>query len=220
MYFSDASKIRDIAAKNGTSIFVVPGDKPVKIKDAILLQPEDKKTITIGQVREVMSRVGLRETRDRFIVIRPADLLGVEAANAMLKNLEEPGEKIHYILITDKPSRLLPTILSRAAVYFLRDATKFNLEIEAQEDMKKFAKKLIAAKPHDLVVIADSVAAKKKTARSDALDLLALSIEMLYKSYFITGKDVFIKKIPKFLAAYDNIRQNGHVKLHMVADLC
>ena len=37
---------------------------------------------------------------------------------------------------------------------------------------------------------------------------------------FITKKEVFIDKIPKFLGAFENIDRNGHVKLHLVADLC
>ena len=56
--------------------------------------------------------------------------------------------------------------------------------------------------------------------RAYALLVLATAIEMLYKSYFITGKDVFVKKLPQFLTAYENIDKNGHIKLHLVADLC
>src|SRR6201999_3807744 len=35
------------------------------------------------------------------------------AANALLKTLEEPGQKTHFILLTSQPEALLPTILSR-----------------------------------------------------------------------------------------------------------
>jgi hypothetical protein len=49
--------------------------------------------------------------------------------------------------------------------------------------------------------------------------VLGVTIEMLYKSYFKTKNQVFVKKIPKFLEAYSNIEKNGHLKLHLVADL-
>ena len=37
---------------------------------------------------------------------------------------------------------------------------------------------------------------------------------------YITGKEVFLKKIPNFLLAYEGISQNGNVKLQIVSNLC
>ena len=56
--------------------------------------------------------------------------------------------------------------------------------------------------------------------RAYALEVLGVAIEMLYKTYFLTSKDVFIKKLPQFLAAYEGISRNGHVKLQIVSNLC
>ena len=56
--------------------------------------------------------------------------------------------------------------------------------------------------------------------RAFALEVVGVAIEMLYKTYFITSKEVFLKKLPKFLAVYDGISQNGHVKLQIVANIC
>ena len=220
MFFDNIRQIPQIASKSGTSIFVIPPDVRVNIRGAMILQPEKKSTITIEQVRQMTAGLGLKQTKNQFVIIRPADKLGSEAANALLKNLEEPSAKVHYILITDAPSRLLPTILSRAAIYFLQDTKNFNLEITASESQKTLAKKLIAASPTDLVTIAEKIAKRGKTARTEALETLGLAIEILYKSYFLTQKTVFIRKLPQFLTAYENISKNGHVKLHIVADLC
>ncbi len=219
MWFHNLSEISQIARRAGTSIFVVPNNTPVEIKNATILQPDKKTVITIDQVREMLGRLSLKQSTDQFVIIRPADKLGLDAANTLLKNLEEPGEHIHYILITEMPSKLLPTILSRAAIYFLKNTDGFVLDIDATENDKELAKKLIAGKPADLVEIAEKTT-KKKSARDDALNILAIAIEMLEKSYFMTKKDVFVSKIPKFLNAYENISRNGHVKLHLVADLC
>jgi len=53
------------------------------------------------------------EAERRVFVIERADELGAEAANRMLKTLEEPARFVHIILITDRPTEVLPTISSR-----------------------------------------------------------------------------------------------------------
>lgn len=218
MFFDDVKEISEIARKTGTAVFVVPKEAEVSIKNAIILTPDEKSTITIEQVRKVMERLSVRQTEELFILIRPAELLGLEAANALLKNLEEPGERVHFVLVTDTPSALLPTILSRASLYFLRSG--LTMDISADERVKELAKRLMVAKGAELVDIADEISKKKEGVRSYALTVLGVAIEMLYKSYLITGKEVFLQKLPKFLAAYEGISRNGHVKLQIVANLC
>ena len=39
-------------------------------------------------------------------------------------------------------------------------------------------------------------------------------------SYFATKNPAFLKKLPKLLTLHDNLKQNGHIKLHLIADLC
>jgi DNA polymerase III subunit delta' len=53
------------------------------------------------------------EAGRRVFVIERADELGDEAANRMLKTLEEPARFVHLILLTDRLSEVLPTISSR-----------------------------------------------------------------------------------------------------------
>jgi DNA polymerase III subunit delta' len=53
------------------------------------------------------------ESARRVFVIERVDELGDEAANRMLKTLEEPAAFVHLILITDRLSEVLPTIRSR-----------------------------------------------------------------------------------------------------------
>ena len=219
MFFEDLAEIPKISEKVGCAIFVVPKDTKIEIKNALVLKPEQKVTITIDQVREVLGQLTVKQTNSQFALINPADKLGEEAENAILKSLEEPKDNVHFVLITDKPSKLLPTILSRAQMYILK-STKTNIsEINADEKTKEMAKKLIVAKPADLVALAEELTKKKDGVREYAIDVLGVAIEMAYKSYFITKKEVFLTKIPKLLAAYENIAKNGHIKLHLVADL-
>ena len=219
MFFESPLDIPKIAKRAGCSIFVVPDNTEIEIKNAFILKPEQKATITIDQVREILDQLTVKQTKAQFVLIRPADKLGEEAENAILKNLEEPKENVHFVLITDKPSKLLPTILSRAEMYILKSSKSSISEIRADEKTKMMAKKLIAAKPFELVDLAEELTKKKDGVREYVLNVLSVAIEMSYKSYFLTKKEVFLAKIPKFILAYENIARNGHIKLHLVADL-
>jgi DNA polymerase-3 subunit delta' len=53
------------------------------------------------------------ESQRRIFVIERVDELGDEAANRMLKTLEEPASFVHLILLTDRLGEVLPTIRSR-----------------------------------------------------------------------------------------------------------
>lgn len=71
--------------------------------------------IKIEQIRDVADFVSLTTHRagHRVLVIRPAETLHPAAANALLKTLEEPPPHTLIVLVSDRPSRLLPTIRSR-----------------------------------------------------------------------------------------------------------
>ena len=217
MYFEDVKNVLEISLKSNCVIFVMPDTVKVELLKALVLTPEEKTVITVEQVRGIIEKVSTKQQSDQFILIRPAEKLSEVAANAFLKNLEEPNDKVHYVLITNRPSELMPTVLSRARIYFLRE--KNNEGVAGDEKDKILAKKLMVAKPNELVLVAEEILGKKKNTRNEAMKIVGLAIEMLYKSYFITGKDVFVKKIPKFLRTYENIERNGHIKLHLVADL-
>lgn len=219
MFFEQLSEISNIATKSGCSIFVVPKNTEVEIRNAWLLRPETKTKITIEQVREVLEKFVTKQTQPQLVLIRPADLLTEEAANAILKNLEEPQENVHFLLVTDDLTKLLKTVVSRASVYVWRGGITPINQIAADKKIKDLAKRFLAARPNELVDLAEEVAKKKDSVRVYALEILGTAIEMAYKTYFLTGKKAFLDKLPKFLTAYENISQNGHVKLHLVADL-
>jgi DNA polymerase-3 subunit delta' len=73
------------------------------------------KVIKIDQVREVVREIGSSpfEGRARVFVIDDAHELTEQAANALLKSLEEPAPRSHVVLVTASPQALLPTVRSR-----------------------------------------------------------------------------------------------------------
>lgn len=222
MFFDNPKRIPIIASQVECSIFVLPNNTTVKLNHALMLEPNpDSKSqiITVEQVREFIALTNSRETADRFFVIRPADAMNEAAQNAFLKTLEEPKAFCHFVLITAQPTALLPTILSRAQTFFLRSEDPLDIAPAAEAKIMALAKRLVAASPKDLPDIALEITKSKTDTRATALTVVSTTIELLYKSYFKTGNQKFLAKLPGFITLYDNLSKNGHIKLHLVADL-
>ena len=83
-----------------------------KKKSAVASEPA-KTSIKVDDIRELQPFISQGSSGRRVCVIDNADMMTVAAANALLKTLEEPREGIHLLLITDWPTKLLPTIKSR-----------------------------------------------------------------------------------------------------------
>lgn len=71
--------------------------------------------LIVEQIRDLSAWLVLPPQlgRAQVALIDPADEMNVAASNALLKTLEEPGERRHLILVSSKPARLPATIRSR-----------------------------------------------------------------------------------------------------------
>lgn len=76
------------------------------------------RNITIDQVRAMIRKLHLSISLGdwRVIIIDAIDDLEADAANALLKTLEEPPAKTLFLLVSHSPGRLLPTIRSRCRI--------------------------------------------------------------------------------------------------------
>ena len=84
--------------------------------DLFWVEPHKKsRIISVEQVRELEQKVFQTSFAGgwKAAVLAGADRLGKEAANAFLKTLEEPPDRTVFLLLTDSPQSLLPTIISR-----------------------------------------------------------------------------------------------------------
>lgn len=74
--------------------------------------------ISVDQVRALsdFANQSAHQGGYRVVLIHPAEAMNTNAANALLKTLEEPSGRMLIILVSHKPQQLLPTILSRCLV--------------------------------------------------------------------------------------------------------
>ncbi len=85
--------------------------------DVVIIEPEGE-VISIDAIRRLRADLALRpfEAERRVYLIRQAERLHQDAANALLKSLEEPPSYVVIILACGDRARLLPTIASRCQV--------------------------------------------------------------------------------------------------------
>lgn len=96
-------------------------DSPKKVKppredaDAEATEKKEKKNISIEETRSAIESLSIGSHRggNRVILIYPLELLRPDAANTLLKSLEEPPANTIFILLADRVDRVLPTIRSR-----------------------------------------------------------------------------------------------------------
>jgi DNA polymerase III subunit delta' len=89
------------------------------------LEKKKKRDISIAQVRSLADFINISSHRDgaKVVIIQPAEAMNVNAANALLKSLEEPPPATHFLLVSDRPNMLPATIRSRCQQLPLRPPT-------------------------------------------------------------------------------------------------
>lgn len=87
---------------------------------------ERRQAITINQIRELQNKLNKRSFSNSYkvAIIKEAEALNKEAANALLKTLEEPSPKTILILITTTRELILETIQSRCQSLKFSSVTK------------------------------------------------------------------------------------------------
>ena len=88
---------------------VLGGNHP----DFITVTDPEHKNIAVKIVREIRDDVFIRPNEAEHKIYLFAQDLGIEGQNALLKVLEEPPEYGVFMLLTDNPEKILPTVRSR-----------------------------------------------------------------------------------------------------------
>ncbi len=101
--------------------------------DALMIEPDEPgKAIKIDQIRHAAGFVAQTAQMGGYkgIIIAPAESLNINAANALLKILEEPGAKTVFVLVSSQPGRVTATVRSRC--------NKIALAMPAREQAKQW----------------------------------------------------------------------------------
>ncbi len=226
MQIDDIKKISQIASSTGFSIFVFPRNYDfdnVEIKKSIIIEPQKKDNasgeIKKEQIAELFSIINQKQNGNLIVIVKYADNMGEVAANAFLKNLEEPKDNIHIVFFVHDLTQLLPTIRSRANIYTIKDHFNFNEAPKANDKDLALAKSILIANEKQLISLSEKLAKSKDTPRQKTLKILDLCIELAYKSFFKTSDKKWLKKLDQLTKAYENIKANGHIRLQLVAQL-
>lgn len=100
--------------------------------------------ITIDEVRRVKAFLALTAADDawRVVIVDPADEMNINAANGLLKALEEPPKRTVFLLVSSSPAGLLATVRSRCRTLHLSPL--------AGDDLKKAVQQAIVASDEDI----------------------------------------------------------------------
>ncbi|MFC3931340.1 DNA polymerase III subunit delta' [Streptococcus dentapri] len=118
--------------------------------DVKVIEPQGNviKTDTIRELLRDFSRSGF-EGQSQVFIIRDADKMHTNAANSLLKFIEEPQSSSYMILVTSDDGKVLPTIKSRCQIFhFPKNETYLQTQLENAGLLKDKAR-LIAAVADD-----------------------------------------------------------------------
>lgn len=110
-----------------------------RARDVFLTEPGSKaRRIVVDQIRELERGLRMRSVngRKKIAIIRDADRMQPQAANAFLKTLEEPPENSLLLLLTTLPEALPETIVSRCLSLPLQIPSETKPSSEEKELLK------------------------------------------------------------------------------------
>ena len=169
----DHPAVARIRSLTDTSIYLVR--RPADPKSGRL-----KKEITVDEVRSLKSFFGYASADDRYrvAIVDSADELNENAANALLKLLEEPPQRTVFFLVSHAPSTLLPTIRSRCAVLRCRPLERIDFA-RALESLD-----IVQENQHrELAALAEgSVGEAVRIAEGDGLEIYSNLVALVRKS--------------------------------------
>ncbi len=148
---------------------------------------EDKKNIEISQIREVYKFVNKSSfnNREKIVLINNAEKLNLNSSNALLKIVEEPNDKVFFIIIYDSSKKILDTLRSRCL--------KFNFH-QSYDQCIDTANKIIKGNIFDS--ISENLVNYYNSA-GDLINLLKISDSLKIDISKINLKDFLITLIDK-----------------------
>ena len=172
--------------------------------DILRFSVDDKaNAFKVDIIREIrgISFVLPNEADKKVFILENAHTMSFQAQNAFLKVLEEPPEYVNFILLCKTKENLLPTVLSRATVYYLGEASNDGEGggKKAVEAACNIAEAVIAANELDIVVAAAVFEKNKDLLRLALPELEQIFVCALSAKYGSPYDDSY-GDVPKSLA--------------------
>lgn len=135
--------------------------------DVTIVAPQGNfiKTDTIRELVKNFSQSGFESSQQVFI-IRDAEKMHVNAANSLLKVIEEPQSTIHIFILTNQEEAVLPTIKSRTQIISFPQNLPYLERILEEEGLLKTQASLIAR------LVSSQEEAKRLATNKSFIDLL------------------------------------------------
>lgn len=163
----------------------------------------DKRDISAEQIRELISSLSLKSYLGscRVAIIDSAHRMSQAASNALLKTLEEPGDNVFLILITESPHLLPFTVLSRTQ--------SLHFSVLALAEVEAVLTQLLAGEPDEVTEI--NLRALAELA-NHSLDLLELGD-------FRNEQTGFVENSVKLIRHLENFRQRAELSTARIKSL-
>ena len=170
-----------------------------------------RSNISVEEVRALKRALTFAATEGgwRVVIVDPAEDMNPSAANALLKVLEEPPDRVVFFLISHTPRRLLPTILSRCRRLDFSPLEESDLADAYEATIGEPAPDAIIAAARGSVGAAISLAADGGTALQEAIaEVLAplpghidrVALHSLADTAAAAGKDDAFRTATKLIA--------------------
>lgn len=147
----------------------------------------------IDQIRKINSFLSQKpfSHTNKIVIISEAQNLNIESQNALLKNLEEPGENNYIILSATKTKSILPTIISRCQLINIskinKDNSKKNIEISGNlikdlalsEKLGKNKEDILPLLENELHFLKQDLLKNPNSKKTYLIDKIIKSIQMI-----------------------------------------
>lgn len=126
LFVGPASVGKSTVALRFADLIINPDQNPVDSRrvltavhpDLILVEPDGRTALTVDQARATIAKASLApvESARKVVLLPEAGLMNDQAANALLKTLEEPSASTIFVLVTEGAEDLPATVASRSRV--------------------------------------------------------------------------------------------------------
>ncbi|MFU2203774.1 DNA polymerase III subunit delta' [Streptococcus hyovaginalis] len=150
--------------------------------DLAILEPSNG-TIKTDDVRSLLHRFSSTsfEGKDQVVIIKEADKMHPNAANSLLKVMEEPQSHIYLILLVNDDNHLLPTIKSRCQLFHFKKNETILVEALEKRGLLKNQASLLASYSVSLQ--------QAETLADDQKVLQLISVLETYSQLALTNKE-------------------------------